>query len=291
MRKALVAVAAFTSAIFGAVVPASATFHIIVIDQMFPGFAQAPGAQYVVLRMEDPLQIAVYGQPVPSFDAIGNPRAPFATFCSSRSACSLPNASPACTAGDCPNAFDANNSRVFVATRWAQDLFCVTADLLATGSLSYPDGRVCWGDCSLRTDCGDGPVDCLAYGSYTGDNGVFGTPAASPMLGQALVASPDRKNQFLLGGNLLDDSKGFSIGTPAPQNYHGDVGGLDGLAGDSVGSGRLDAGDVDAEVSVLFEADRRCTLPAARRGADANLDTHVNAADVVATIQIVSRAS
>ena len=290
MHKALVAVA-FTAAVLAAAVPANATFHIIIIDQMFPGFEAAPGAQYVVLRMESDLQTFVHKQSLPTSDASGNPRAPFAAFCSaSTGQCDLPTVSPACADGTCPTFDQGNDARVLVATPWAQDLFCITADLVATGSLAYPDGRVCWA-ASCKPFCANvSPVDCLAYGTFTGDNAPFGNPAVSPPLGQALVASPDRQGQFN-GGNLLDDAMGFSIGAAAPVNFHRDVGSLDGLAGDPDATGRLEADNVDAEVAVLFEADRRCALLAARRGADANLDTRINAADVVATLRIVSSVS
>jgi hypothetical protein len=283
------AVAAFIAAIVAAA-PANATFHIIVIDQMFPGFAQAPDSQYVVLRMESDLQTFVHKQPLPTDDASGNQLAPFAMFCSATTGqCDLPTVSPACADGTCPTFDKGNDSRVLVATPWAQDLFCITADLVANGKLPYPDGRVCWA-ASCHPFCATAaPVDCLAYGNYTGSNAPFGNAAVSPPLGQALVASPDRQGQFN-GANLLEDAIGFSIGTPAPQNFHGDVGALDGLAGDPAGTGQLAADEIDAEAAVLFEADHRCALPAARRGADANLDTRINAADVVATIRIVASA-
>ena len=82
----------------------------------------------------------------------------------------------------------------------------------------------------------------------------------------------------------------------SPQNFHGDIGGA-GLAGDPEGTGAIDPDDIDAEAAVLFEANAtgasgpltRCALPAAQRGADANLDTQVTAADLIATIQIVAR--
>jgi hypothetical protein len=261
----------------------------MVIEQVFTGLEQAPHAQYVMLRMQGPLQTAVFSQPFPVFDAAGNSLGTFAAFCANHSACSLPAASPACAAHDCPAPIDANGRNVLAATPWAQDLFCVTADLLATGVLPFPDGRACFGDCDLRPDCGSGPVDCVAYGNFTGDNAPFGSPAMSPMLGEALVADPLRKNQFLKPNDpLLDNSKGFSVDIPAPVNFHGDVGAIDGVAGDSGGNGVVDARDVDAEVEVLFKTDRRCDLPALQRGADANFDTRVGAADVIATILIVT---
>src|SRR5207248_4039414 len=93
---------------------AVATFHIIVIDQMFPGSAVAPEAQYVTLRMQAPIQTQVYGQPITAADASGVADT-FAAFCSTpRSQCSLPVASPACKAGDCPSGFQANGRDVLV---------------------------------------------------------------------------------------------------------------------------------------------------------------------------------
>jgi hypothetical protein len=288
-RRASAVVAACMVSILGTILPAHATFHIMVVDQVFFGLEQAPHAQYVMLRMQAPFQTAVFSQPFPVFDAAGNSLGTFGAFCANRSACSLPAASPACGANDCPNPFDADNRNVLAATLWGQELFCVTADLLATGALPYPDGRACFGDCDLRSDCGSGPVDCVAYGNFTGDNAPFGSPAVSPMLGEALLADPARQNQFLpQNDELLDNSKGFTVGIPAPANFHGDVGAIDGVAGDAGGDGVADAADVATEVSVLFEADRRCSLRAAQQGADANFDTRVSAADIVATIRIVA---
>jgi len=293
MKRAPATLAFCAILLLSSIVPAHATFHIMVIDQVFLGLKQAPHAQYVMLRAQAPLQTAVYGQPFSVSDAAGNSLGTFGTFCSTpQQSCVLPAVSPACNDGGCPQPFDANNRNILAATPWAEELFCITADLVATGVLPYPSGRACFGDCDLRPDCGSGPVDCVAYGGYTGDNRPFGSPALSPMLGEALVANPARSNQFLMPNDpLLDDSLGFAPGMPTPQNFHGDIGSIDGVAGDAEGTGQVDANDVGAEVDVLFEADRRCGLPTARRGADANLDTRVNAADIVATIRIVTTAS
>jgi hypothetical protein len=269
-------------------IPALATFHIMVIEEVFFGLPEAPAAQFVVLEMQAPVQTAVYGQPFGRFDASGAALEPFAAFCATpRAACSFPTVSPACSAGDCPTAFDANGRSVLAATRWAQGLFCVTADVSATQSLLYPDGRVCFGDCGLRSDCGDGQVDCLAYGGFSGDNGIFGIPATAPSLGMALVGSPNRTNQFL-GGNLLDNATGFSVGAPTPRNFHDDVGSIDGMAGDANGDLTLGPEDVGGEVDNLFASATRCGLPANQRGADANFDTRVSAADLIKVLGLVT---
>ena len=329
MKRTSLAVGLCTAALSMLTAPAEATFHIMVIDEVFPGFAPAPDAQYVMMRIEIGAQTQVNGQQFKTFDASGVPTDPFGAFCVTRGvACALPKVSPACAQGGCPGLGDTNDRRLFIATQRAADLFCITPDLLATGSLPFPDGRVCFGDTGPfgPTCSAAGPVDCVAYGDYTGDNGIFGSPAPSPVLGEALVGSPARPAQCLTSnlnksavcsggsnanqgctmpsdctdgtcvacpsggcGQLVNNAMGFSVGTPSPQNFHGDIGGA-GVAGDAEGTGVLDPGDVDAEVSVLFETDRRCDLPPERRGADANLDTRVNAADLVATIKLVTAA-
>ena len=328
MKRAFTAVVALTIGALLTASPANATFHIMVIDQVFFGFPEAEGAQYVMLRPEANAQVFVENQVIKTFDANGGALPAFGAFCR---ACNLPVGSPACKQGGCPLPTAANDTRILVATVWARDLFCVTPDLLATGSLPYPDGRVCFGDDTFfESSCfAPGSVDCVAYGSFTGDNEIFGNPAEPPTLGQALAGVPSRQAQCLLkadtsavcvGGtaantscavnvtcpsgtctacpngscrNLLDGAVGFSSAAPAPQNYHGDLGMLDGIAGDAEGNGTVDDTDVDAAVNMLFEGrtNRRCGLPAATRGADANLDTLLSAADVTATLRIVGTAS
>jgi hypothetical protein len=54
-----------------------------------------------------------------------------------------------------------------------------------------------------------------------------------------------------------------------------------------VGTGLVDVANIAVEVEVLFETNQRCSLPAVRRGADANFDTRLGAADITATIRIV----
>jgi hypothetical protein len=308
---------------------ASATFHVSVIQEVFLGFAEAPGAQYVILRPQTNLQTLVHGQAFMVSDEAGTALPPFAQFCPSimQSKCDLPLVSPACAGGGCPSFLEGNDSRVLVETPWARDLFCVAPDLLASGSLPYPDGQVCFGTVGpvFRSGClALGPVDCLAYGEFTGDNGVFGSPAGAPALGEALVGSLERPSQcngqllaadaVCVGGQqantscgpqapcvtgvcsdcpaggcsaLLDDSLGFTSGAPMPQNFHGDVGHVDGVRGDANANG-LDVGDVAAVAATLFDAGHRCDLTADQRGADANLDTRLSAADVTATVALVT---
>lgn len=333
-----IACALICAAMWLAAAPAKATYHIMVIDQAFLGFEQASDAQYVMLRIELGAQTFVHGQSLPTADALGTSAGNFAAFCPNAVSCDFPKVSPACAPPNaCVSAIQSNDHRILVVTPRAQGLFCVTPDLLATGTLPYPDGRVCFGDTgSFGESCTvAGAVDCVAYGNFpASQNGIFGNPAPSPALGDALIGTPARQAQchtapfdtlsataVCVGGSkansactlpadcpngacvacpadgcraLLDNALGFGIGVPAPENFHGDFGGA-GLAGDPEGTGQLEAENVGAEASILFEGNRldasgrltRCALPAAQRGADANLDTQVTAADVAATIQIV----
>jgi len=313
---------------------ARATHHLIAIDQVFPGFEEAPAAQYVVLRTQAALQTVVHGQQIFAADAAGNPQPPFAAFCTTTGDCDLPDASPACAPDQCPPPGGANDRKIFVATRWAEGLFCITPDLRATGSLPDGGGQVCFGDTGpFSAEClAAGPVDCVAYGQFTGATGLFGDPAPSPMPGESLIAVAGRQAQchtdtldapaICFGGHapyipcnmdsdcpggacvecpaggcqtLLSSAVGFAplairtAPTAAqPRNFHGDIGRLEGVAGDADGSFAVDAEDVQAEVDALFTAGSRCELPRTQRGADANLDTRVSAADVVATILIAA---
>ena len=232
--------------------PAWAPYHLSVIDQLFFGTENAPDAQYAQLRTLASGQIFVNGQNFPTFNADGSDAANFGTFTQNFGA--HPSAGVTILAG----------------TQEAKDLFCVALDQIVTGRLVSPDGRVCFG-------LFDGPVDCVAYGNYTGDNTPRGQPAAAPQAGLALMRV----------SNTSDNQADFELHAPTPRNNPGMSGSIDGVPGDPDGTGTVDIANLGHEVAVLFEAGKRCDLSdPTRRGADANVDTRVNAADVTATIQI-----
>src|SRR5262245_7188907 len=82
--------------------PAWATYHIMVVQQVFPGLETAPAAQYVMMQMQAPVQTLVFGQPVTVEDGSGTALPNFGEFClrgptGSRNDCSLPKVSPACS--------------------------------------------------------------------------------------------------------------------------------------------------------------------------------------------------
>lgn len=152
-----------------AATPARAAFHIMVIDEIYPGHPGAPDAQYVMLRVTSTFggQNFVGGQSITSFSADGTPQDVFGTFGS-----------------DVPDGtFDA---RILMATQEAVDLFDITADHVTTGRLQFPSGRICF--------AAELNGDCVAYGDFTGNNGIYGEPAVALERGLSLHRTMDTSN-------------------------------------------------------------------------------------------------
>jgi len=169
-----------------------APFHLVVIDQVFPGTADCPNAQYVMMRMLSAGMRFINGQKVQVQNADGSAAADFGAF-----------------GGNVPNG-DLAGTPFIMGTGDAATLFGIAMDQVASGTLVLPDGRVCFGF------FGSAPVDCLAYGSYSGDNSGGGTPAVAPQLGMAWVRQSD----------TMDDMNDFALGAPMPRNNAGNVGTL-----------------------------------------------------------------
>jgi hypothetical protein len=165
-----------------------APFHIVAIDQVFFGTAECPNAQYVMLRSLQTGMSFVAGQRIRTQAADGGDAGDFGTFANN-----LPNG--------------ANGAAMIMGTADAAALFGIDMDQEASGQLVFEDGRVCFGDFG-------GPVDCVAYGDYTGDNGNAGSPAVAPVRGMALIRQ----------GNTNNDQADFALGTASPRNNAGDAG-------------------------------------------------------------------
>jgi hypothetical protein len=168
-----------------------APFHLVVIDQVFPGTADCPNAQYVMMRMLLAGMQFINGQKVPVQNADGSAAGEFGTF-----------------GGNAPHGMAGD--AFIMGTRDAATLFGIAMDQETSGALVLPDGRVCFGF------FGNAPVDCLAYGGYSGDNSGGGTPAVAPQLGMAWVRQ----------SNTMDDMNDFVLAAPMPRNNAGDVGTL-----------------------------------------------------------------
>lgn len=261
MKRAAVAAVAATLLL---TTPAWAPYHLVVIEQVFFGTESAPAAHYVMLRTLATGQIFVNGQQLTKQEADGAGAGLFGQFSRNFVEQAL-----------------VPDSAILAGTQAAQDLFCVDMDEIVTGSLVYPDGRVCFGLFDFFDGQGPRPVDCVGYGDFTGDNGPYGAPASQPQLGLALVRTSETD----------DNQSDFDLLAPSPQNVEGAVGMIDGTPGDADGSGAVDTDDLDEIGGLAFAAQKRCAVAAARRGADANADTRISAADLIATADLIVRGS
>lgn len=127
---------------------ASATFHEVLIREVYPGSATSPGAEYVELQMWSAGQNLVGGHLVRTFGPGGNPLKsnPFDS--------------------DLPAG--ANQSTMLLATPEAEAQFHVVADgtLEPSDQLDPGGGAVCWES-----------IDCVSWGSF---GGALPSPAGSP---------------------------------------------------------------------------------------------------------------
>jgi hypothetical protein len=169
--------------------PAWAPFHLSVIEQAYFGSADCPDSQYVMIRTLAPLQVFVRDQSVTTQTADGSAGPVFGTF-------------------------DHNLARtdagvaMLIGTHAAAQQFGIAFDQEVGGRLIQPDGRVCFGRFN------GSPVDCIAYGAFSGDNSPHGDPAVAPQPGQALVRHSETD----------DNAADFALGAPVPENNAGEIG-------------------------------------------------------------------
>jgi hypothetical protein len=191
LRVSRAAAIALALAAIGWSTPAWAPFHLVVIEEVFFGTAECPNAQYVRLRTLAAGQVLVTNQTVQTQNADGSTAPLFGKF------------SRNMTNG-------AAGVAMLIGTAQAAELFGIAMDQVADGQLVIGDGRVCFGS------FGGQPVDCVAYGAYTGSNGSHGQPAARPQADQSLLRVDDT------GNNAMD----FQSAAPAPVNNLGATGTL-----------------------------------------------------------------
>jgi hypothetical protein len=129
---------------------AAATFHDVVVREIYPGSAISPGSEYVELQMYASGQQFVGGHAVSFYDGAG----------AHIGAAKFPS--------DLKNGV--NQATMLVATPAAESEFGVTADLsLAPGLLSPGAGAVCWE-----------AYDCVSWGAFSGSVKPSPGPPAAP---------------------------------------------------------------------------------------------------------------
>ena len=183
--------------------PASATFHLVKVVELFPGTAVSPNAQYVNLQMYASGQQFVGGHALAIFDRTG---ALIGTV-------TFP--------GNLNNG--ANQAKILIATSQAQTFFGVSADLvMARPAVLAAGGKACWA----------GTIDCVSWGNYIGSSTGVGTPFNAS--GGGLVFGRAAKRRLDIAGSTTvldaaDDTNNSSndfraSATPTPRNNAGVLG-------------------------------------------------------------------
>jgi len=191
-RSALLGLAVIACTLVLGASPASATFHLMKIREVYPGSSASPEAEYVELQMYASGQNLVGGHSIDFLDAAGAPVAS-ATF-----------------GADVANG--ANQSTLVVAGPAAESQFGIVADAgMPGGSLDPAGGAVCWES-----------LDCVSWGSFHGSaispTGAPADPLGVPD-GMALRRTIDPGCPTLLeAGDDSDDSAAdFSDVFPTPR--------------------------------------------------------------------------
>jgi hypothetical protein len=177
------------------VAPARASFHEILVTEVFPGFASSPNAQFVELQMYAPDQNLVAGQSILVFDATGGVLGQFAF-------------STVASNG-------ADQATLLIATTQAQTLFGVVPDAVMDPVIDPAGGKVCY----------TGSNDCVSWGAYSGSAIGVGNPFSPTGLprGQSAQRRLDRGTPGIL--DLTDDTddsaSDFVPAPPTPKNNSG----------------------------------------------------------------------
>jgi hypothetical protein len=193
LRQSLVVLSAAAVALLSSTAPASASFHLIRVREVYPGSASEPAAEYVELQMSSGGQEFVGGHALRTYDASG-------TLVESNT-----------LASDVPSG--ANQRTVLLATPEAEAHFGVAADgaLSPSGQLLPGGGAVCWES-----------LDCVSWGSFSGSlPSAAGQPAAAGGIpdGMALRRSISQGCGTLLeeGDDTDNSAADFSAVFPDPR--------------------------------------------------------------------------
>ena len=184
--------------------PAIADHHIMRIVQVYGGDESNPDAQYAVLQMCIGGQNVLNGHTVHFFDATGAEIGTAPVF-----------------PGNVANG--ASQAKVLIATSTAVLAFDLAADLLVPARILPAGGKFCFETAN--------PIDCVAWGSYSGSSTGVGTPYG---VGSGIPAGSAIQRDLAIDGGAttlecfgtdFDDTDNsatdFVEVTPAPGNNGG----------------------------------------------------------------------
>ena len=154
--RALLVTSLVVSGLAAASQPAHASFHLMMIREVFAGSAAQPNAHFVELQMHSSGQNFVVGKQVKIFNAAGGDVGSF-TF-------------PASVANG------ANQASILVGTTDVQTAFGVTPDLTMTPVIAAAGGKACFFDPGDAYNPVAVNIDCVSWGTFP-PGGDTGTPA------------------------------------------------------------------------------------------------------------------
>lgn len=181
--------------------PAHATYHLMMIREVFAGSAAQPNAHFVELQMYASGQNLVGGKQVKIFNAAGGEVGTFA----------FPSSVPIGT----------NQASILVGTAEVQTAFGVTPDLTMTPIIDSAGGKACFFDPAdpYNPGSGLGNIDCVSWGTFA-PGGDTGTPAPTIPQGMSIERkiSGGASSATLDAGDDTNNSfADFQVAAPSPQ--------------------------------------------------------------------------
>lgn len=201
MRRGILVAALAAGLLAASAAPALASFHSIMVQEVFPGSTADPGEDYVTLQMHSPGQNLLGGHTLTVYAAAGTV-AGTATF-------------PASPGGNVVNG--ANQSTILIGA--TPTVFGVPPDLEDSdlSAIDHDGGAVCWET-----------FDCVSWGSFIPPMGGLPSPAGTPSSSPGGISDGTvLTRKYALAGctTLLDppddtnDSNGDLAGAgPVPRN-------------------------------------------------------------------------
>jgi hypothetical protein len=193
-------------------VPASATFHLMEIVEIFPGTDSDPAAQYVMLQMYAAGQNLVHQHFVEVFDTNGQELGKF-TFTQ-----------------DVANGADM--STVLIATAEAQSLFNLEADLQMMPTPGLPGGYLGAGSAAVAVVSFIQPaggavcydfIDCVAWGTFSATAaGALTVQPEKPFIAPTGLTLGMAMHRDIL--DSLGKTNDFALAPPEPKNNAGQTG-------------------------------------------------------------------
>lgn len=201
--RALLVTSLVVSGLAAASQPAYASYHLMMIREVFAGSAAQPNAHFVELQMHSSGQNFVSGKQVKIFNAGGAEVGSFA----------FPNS---VTNG-------ANQASILVGTPEVQTAFGVTPDLTMTPVIGAPGGKACFFDPGDYNNPVAVNIDCVSWGTFA-PGGDTGTPAPTIPAGMSLerrISGGTSSTTLDPGDDTNNSTADFQSTAPSPQKNSG----------------------------------------------------------------------